>query len=302
MPRCLRSSGTKPLSGNAATAVSTKPIAPGARKQRNSATGIAAPTVAAGATINRAAGNSNDGGPAAGGGRARTSTTPNPNVRACEACFTLHKTEALLIRAERRLAAVVGALGSPGGNTSGRRFGAGVEGGAGGDGEEKEEEEEGLGTIWNVGDGCEVLGRRASTGSLHEVERWRGASGKRQVGGRRFVSARGCCGYRITLPRHAQSGISRHFEVFSPYAKKTNKKWLRGREALCFGYRKKRLRLLLLRVVFGYSFPRTVDRLLSSASYFQLHTQEARCVPCVRWREAGSGVGGASDSHALAVP
>lgn len=39
---------------------------------------------------------------------APSASTAYGNVRACEACFTLHQTEAALVRAERRLAAAVG--------------------------------------------------------------------------------------------------------------------------------------------------------------------------------------------------
>lgn len=169
-------SGTKPLSGNAVAAACTRPIALAARKELHDARGIATPSSTSG-MLTKTAGK-NNGGPASCSGR--TSTTPNPNVRACEACFTLHKTEALLARADRRLAAVTGAHSLPGSNASRRQFEMGVEGVAGGEGEGREEA---LGASEQQWGDHRMLGRRGSTGSLREVEKSGGASGKKEVRG-----------------------------------------------------------------------------------------------------------------------
>lgn len=65
---------------------------------------------------------------------AGASTAYGSSVRACEACFALHQTEASLVRAERRLAAAVGApIPTPGGR--GRAKTTAALGGRGEDGE-----------------------------------------------------------------------------------------------------------------------------------------------------------------------
>lgn len=114
------------------------------------------------------------------------------NVRACEACFTLHQTEAALVRAERRLAAAVGGAQATGRWNFGR---TGLDSGTGraawgraAEAESRGVEVEGRGSLGGGGrsSACGGEARKGLKGSRSAGSL--GAAGKRQ--GRPFYGKR----------------------------------------------------------------------------------------------------------------